>query len=60
MNTCGNCAHWTAPTRQWDVHDRIGECALGGPDPRDGSSDCHENETCGDHKPKEEWDEIPL
>ena len=54
MNTCGNCAHWTAPTRQWDVHDRIGECALGGPDPRDGSSDCHENETCGDHKPKEQ------
>lgn len=60
MKVCGTCAHW----KRWPGEDDgapgvmryvpLGTCALGGPPPREGGSDCHRDETCEDHKEKDQ------
>ena len=56
--TCSTCRHWKSPERcsrstPGTLAHVVGTCALGGPEPRDGSSDACACETCEKHAPKE-------
>lgn len=56
--TCSTCRHWQHyGTRSFSAEGKplgsVGTCALGGPTPEDGCSDCHAQETCEKHTPKE-------
>lgn len=51
--TCATCVHWSA----WGFRGPpgrpvVGACALGGPTPEDGCSDCHASESCQRHERK--------